>query len=75
VLPVALGSSGLVRLIGTLAPLQAPYWLGARPASRLALGMHRHVGGPFEGRGRRFISGASAERMRESFRLVDGGRL
>jgi hypothetical protein len=74
VLPLALGSSGLVRLIGALAPLQTPYWLGAKPASRLVLGIHRHVGGPFDGGGRRFMSRAPAERVREGFRLLDGGR-
>jgi hypothetical protein len=64
-----------IRLIGALVPLETSYWLGVRPASRLALGMHRHVGGPLERFGRRFVAGAPAERMREGLRVLDGGRL
>lgn len=32
------------RLIGILAPLRVPYWLGTQPLRKLVLGVHRHVG-------------------------------
>jgi len=32
------------RLIGILAPLRVPYWLGTQPLRELRLGTHRHVG-------------------------------
>jgi hypothetical protein len=33
-----------VRLIGTLAPLAVPYWLGSSPVHAIALGSHRYLG-------------------------------
>ena len=33
------------RVLGALAPLAAPYWLGAKAIGPLTLGMFRHIGG------------------------------
>lgn len=74
VLPLTQGGHRPIRLIGTLAPLARPYWLGARPVSRLTVGMHRHIGAPFADFAHRFVSGAQAERTREGLRVLDGGR-
>ena len=40
----ALRGRSRVRMIGVLAPLTSPYWLGASPIVTIALGAHRFVG-------------------------------
>jgi hypothetical protein len=43
-LPLRLRGRTHVRMIGVLAPLSSPYWLGASPIVTIALGQHRFVG-------------------------------
>jgi len=63
------------RLIGVLAPITIPFWLGAARIERLALGTVRHLDPALAGPGAaRLVSGASAERQRGIFVVHDGGR-
>jgi hypothetical protein len=62
-----------VRLIGTLAPLAAPYWLGASPVLTLALGAHRYLGPAVE------VAPApppveAGARLRRGLLVYDGGQ-
>jgi hypothetical protein len=43
-LPLAGGDTGTGRILGALAALSAPYWLGTRPLQSLHLGDLRHPG-------------------------------
>ena len=43
-LPLSYRGRQDARLIGILAPLKIPYWLGTEPVHELLLGVHRHVG-------------------------------
>lgn len=55
-LPLTQGGRLDVRLIGVLAPLAIPYWLGTRPAGILTLGGFRHLGASTEAtRGRPLV--------------------
>lgn len=55
-----------LRMIGVLAPLAVPYWLGARPIGTLTLGGFRHVGPATEPmRGRPLVP---------TLRTIEGGR-
>ncbi len=47
-LPLSHQSQAEARVLGALAPMAAPYWLGAKAVGPLKLGMFRHIG-----RGRR----------------------
>jgi hypothetical protein len=75
VLPLTQGGTQPARFIGALAPFGSPYWLRTRPVPRLALGMHRHLDGGYEPAGRRFISGAHANGMRDGWQVLEGGRV
>jgi hypothetical protein len=62
-----------VRLIGTLAPLAARYWLGASPVVTLALGAHRYLGPAVE------VAPApppveAGARLRRGLLVYDGGQ-
>ena len=43
-LPLAYQSRTDARVMGALAPISVPYWLGAKAVGPLELGMFRHVG-------------------------------
>jgi hypothetical protein len=47
-LPLAHRGRTHVRMLGVLAPLAPPYWLGTFPVERLALGSLRHLGTTLE---------------------------
>lgn len=65
-LPLAQRGRLDMRLIGVLAPLAMPYWLGAKPIGTLTLGAFRHVGPSTEpGRGRPLVS---------ALQVIEGGR-
>ncbi len=43
-LPLGYRRGAPARLLGSLAPVQRPYWTGAKPLGALTLGVYRHVG-------------------------------
>jgi hypothetical protein len=66
-----------LRLIGTLAPITVPYWLGSNPVRALTLGDYRFVG---HERLLRPLKPAitvtpSPARVRPKFTVYDGGRV
>jgi hypothetical protein len=73
-LPLSHGGRMPARFIGTLAPLNTPYWLGTHPAPRLTFGIHRYVGGGAERPERTFVPAATSARARPALSVFDGGR-
>jgi len=61
------------RMLGALAPLTVPYWVGAMPLQGLTLGTFRHLGPAIES-APRFASAAGRGRMRHGLLVYDGGR-
>lgn len=62
------------RILGVLAPLGAPYWLGAIPVVTLSLGSLRHIGAIEERAPVAPPPGFRPGRMRHGFLVYDGGR-
>jgi len=63
------------RIIGTLAPMQMPYWLGINPIAELVLGGLRHVGPVTDQVARaRFVSASADRRLPAGFVVHEGGR-
>jgi len=71
-LPLAYQSRSEARVLGALAPLAAPYWLGAKAIGPLTLGMFRHIGGASTEAVPLFK--AAAGRIRHGLTVYDGGR-
>jgi len=71
-LPLAAAAHTEARVIGALAPMAAPYWLGARAVGPMSLGMFRHIGGLVDTDVPRFR--AAAGRLRHGLTVYDGGR-
>jgi hypothetical protein len=71
-LPLASTSRTEARVIGALAPMAAPYWLGAKAVGPLTLGMFRHIGANTDAPAPRFK--AAAGRLRHGLTVYDGGR-
>jgi hypothetical protein len=44
ILPLSYQGKGGQRMLGSLAPLEQPFWLGTRPAQYLDLGVVKFVG-------------------------------
>lgn len=64
-----------VRLLGVLAPLTVPYWLGAEHIVTLTLGTTRHLGPAVEAlSGPRLVRGQTEGRPRRGLTVYDGGR-
>jgi hypothetical protein len=63
------------RLLGVLAPLVPPYWLGSTPIEAMTCGALRYLG-PDSGRieAPRLVPGTHAGRVRHSLTVYDGGR-
>jgi hypothetical protein len=72
-LPLAYRARGDARLLGALAPMAAPYWLGAKAIGPLTLGMFRHVGEAVDTHSLPRLSAASG-RVRHGLTVYDGGR-
>ncbi|MCX7313888.1 MAG: PAS domain-containing protein [Alphaproteobacteria bacterium] len=70
-LPLAFQSRGEARVIGAMAPMAAPYWLGAKAVGPLTLGMFRHIGSGAEVAPR---FKAAAGRIKHGLTVYDGGR-
>lgn len=62
------------RLLGVLAPVQIPYWLGVRPVTRLSVGVMRHLGGGVDAFVPRLLTGAQADEPAHGFTVYEGGR-
>jgi hypothetical protein len=72
-LPLAYRSKTDARVLGSLAPMAAPYWLGARAIGPLRLGMFRHLGsGPEAIVPPRYA--AAARRLKRGLTVYEGGR-
>lgn len=72
-LPLSYQSRGEARVMGALAPMAAPYWLGAKAIGPLTLGMFRHIGAAVDAVAPpRFR--AAAGRIRHGLTVYDGGR-
>jgi hypothetical protein len=72
-LPLAYDSRAEARILGGLAPLTTPYWLGARTIGPLELGMFRHVGGGIDRIPAPRLR-AAAGRLRNGLTVYEGGR-
>ena len=72
-LPFAGHSRGDARILGALAPMALPYWLGAKPIGTLALGVFRHLGRSVEPQNAPTVT-AEAGRIRHGLTVHEGGR-
>jgi hypothetical protein len=75
VLPLRHSDPSQTRLLGVMAPLVPPYWLGAKPVGNLTLGTIRHLG-PESGHivAPRLVPGTDDGRIRRGLIVYDGGR-
>jgi hypothetical protein len=72
-LPLSHENRSEARVLGALAPMAAPYWLGAKAVGPLKLGMLRHIGAAVEATPKpRFA--AAAGRLRGGLVVYQGGR-
>ena len=72
-LPLSHEARSEARVLGALAPMTAPYWLGVKAIGPLKLGMLRHIGGTVEAMPiPRFA--AAAGRLRRGLVVYQGGR-
>jgi hypothetical protein len=74
-LPLGHRGSEPARLLGSLAPLEMPWWLSAKPLTGLRLETLRFVGGASDiFTAPRLTAGASRAPRRPSFVVYEGGR-
>jgi hypothetical protein len=73
-LPLAYRSRAEIRVLGAMTPMAAPYWMGAKPAGALTLGMFRHVGPAVDATIPPRLR-VPAGRLRHGLTVYDGGRL
>ena len=72
-LPLSHQSRAEARILGAMAPMAAPYWLGAKAISPLKLGMFRHIGAVPEAVAAPLFV-AAAGRLRHGLVVYQGGR-
>jgi len=72
-LPLSHENRSEARVIGALAPMSAPYWLGAKSVGPLKLGMLRHIGAAVEANPMPRLA-AAAGRLRKGWVVYQGGR-
>jgi hypothetical protein len=60
------------RMLGALAPITVPYWLGIKPLGPLTLGAFRHLG-PAIATTPRLLTGSGAPRTDRGFVVYEGG--
>lgn len=70
-LPLSAGRPALARIIGVLAPLKTPQWLGTTPIRALTLGSRRHLGAAIE---TRLLPRFLTSRNRRGLVVYQGGR-
>ena len=73
-LPLACQAHAEARVLGAMAPVAAPYWLGAKAVGPLKLGMFRHVGPAVDVTAPPRLR-AAAGRLRHGLTVYDGGRV
>jgi len=74
-LPLAHRGDTHARMIGTLAPLTAPFWLGTAKLGGLTLGNVRHLDPAMEApTAARLVAANPAAARRATFTVVEGGR-
>jgi hypothetical protein len=74
-LPLAHRGDTHARMIGTLAPFAAPFWLGAAKLGALTLGTVRHLDPQREApTAARLVAGDVSAARRATFTVVEGGR-
>ena len=73
-LPLAFDSRSDARVLGALAPMDTPYWLGAKAIGPLTLGMFRHTGGGPTDAAAAPRFRAAAGRVRHGLTVYDGGK-
>jgi hypothetical protein len=73
-LPLAYHVRAEARVLGAMAPIAAPYWLGVKPIGPLTLGMFRHIGPAVETTVPPRIHSPNG-RLRHGLTVYDGGRL
>jgi hypothetical protein len=75
VLPLAHRGDTHARMIGALAPLTAPFWLGAAKLGRLTLGNIRHLDPAQEmTTAARLVAGDKSAARRAAFTVYQGGK-
>ncbi len=72
-LPLAYQSRADARVMGALAPMSVPYWLGAKAVGPLTLGMFRHVGPAVDAVAPPRFKSASGK-LKHGLTIYDGGR-
>lgn len=72
-LPLAYDIRSEARVLGALAPLGTPYWLGAKAVGPLELGMFRHIGSATDDVAPPRFRPASG-RLKHGLTVYDGGR-
>jgi hypothetical protein len=73
-LPLAHVGHARIRAVGTLVPIEPPYWLGEKPIVTLELGALRHIGSDIEASAPRIVPAADGSRSRHGFMVYSGGR-
>jgi hypothetical protein len=68
-LPLGSRSRGQRQVMGALAPMETPYWLGAKAVGPLTLGTFRHIGAATESAPRFRAAG----RLKHGLAVYDGG--
>jgi hypothetical protein len=71
-LPLASRGNPHARIIGTLVPSEAPYWLGVSPIISLTLGSFRHLDAEIERNAPLFVSAAMAEKLASAAATAPG---
>ncbi len=74
-LPLAQRGDTHARMIGSLTPLSAPFWLGAAQLGSLTLGSYRHLDSALEApAAARLVAGTQAPARRAMLTVHEGGR-
>jgi hypothetical protein len=73
-LPLTQRGDTHARMIGSLAPLTVPFWLGSSRLGALTLGNIRHLNPALETLAPRLVSGAKEAARRGAFVVHEGGR-
>jgi hypothetical protein len=73
-LPLSHHSPADARVLGAMAPMSVPYWLGAKAIGPLTLGMFRHIGPAADDAASRRLTPAPG-RIRHGLTVYQGGRV